>query len=77
MDFEPWIWSPCKSFSVSGAVDLRRGLIELLIGPPDYGEIGMLFIKELIHKGKLNLRSFNTLNAWASIAHRHTITHYA
>ena len=50
MDFEPWIWSPCKSFSVSGAVDLRRGHIELLVGPSDYGEIGMLFIKELICK---------------------------
>ena len=48
MDFEPWIWSPCKSFSVSGAVDLR-GHIELLVCPPDYGEIGMLFIKEILY----------------------------
>ena len=38
------------SFSVFGAVDLRRGHIELLVGPLDYGEIGMLFIKELIRK---------------------------
>ena len=50
MDFEPWIWSPCKSFLVSGAVDLRRGHIKLWLGQPDYGEIGMLFIKELIRK---------------------------
>ena len=38
------------SFSVSGAVDLRRGLIELLVDPPDYGKIGVLFIKEVICK---------------------------
>ena len=31
-------------------MDLRRGLIELLEGPADYGEIGMLFTKELICK---------------------------
>ena len=38
----------CVFFSVSGAVDLRRGLIELFEGPADNGEIGMLFTKELI-----------------------------
>ena len=31
-------------------MDLRRRHIELLVGPSDYGEIGLLFIKELIRK---------------------------